>query len=151
MGIFHEMVEVVNRTSEQLEVIFDGQRTYLAPNYDAAGEPVENVRNMLPRQVVPYALNQNVIMGSEEAMDPSKFESYVGVIERKPGQKKHSWHNCAFVSRNTNPEVTRVSEEQINEELIGDARFKTARGGRKHKATDAALGVSTAPFDLQSR
>lgn len=149
MGIFHEQVEVVNRTAEKLEIIFDGQRTYLEPNYNADGTKREDVHNFLPRQVIPYALNQTVIHGTEAALDPGAFESYIGVLDRKD-KKKRSWHNCEFVDRSTITEVTRVSEEAINEELIADPNFQTKRGGKKRTAIDARDGLRpTAPFDIR--
>ena len=94
MGIFYQQVELVNRTSKQLEIMYDGQRLYLLPNYTAAGERIPGVVNMVPKQVVPNALNQTVVMGSEKAKDPGNFESKLGLAP-KPDQRKF----CKAVQR----------------------------------------------------
>src|SRR5690349_8881375 len=60
MGIFHEQVEVINRAPINLTVTFDGQQKTLKPG-----------KNMLPRLVVPYAQNQNPIMGSQDPNNPT--------------------------------------------------------------------------------
>jgi hypothetical protein len=53
MGIFHETIELVNRTSQPLEVIYDGQRTILEPNYTDEGKRQADVHNVLPKIVIP--------------------------------------------------------------------------------------------------
>ena len=58
-GVFQELVVLVNRAPVNLEVMFDGQTSTLKP-----GE------NMVPRIVVPYAKNQNPIMGSADPYNP---------------------------------------------------------------------------------
>ncbi len=60
MGIFQEMVMVVNRTPITLTATFDGQETFLPP-----GE------SPLPKVAVNYAKNQNPIMGSADPTNPS--------------------------------------------------------------------------------
>ena len=60
MGIFQEMVIVVNRTPVPLNVRFDGQDTVLPPGESA-----------LPKVAVGYAKNQNPIMGSADPNNPS--------------------------------------------------------------------------------
>src|SRR3990167_2818475 len=100
MGIFQDMVEVVNRTSETLSLRYDGQDMAIPPNYTADGEAIEDVRTMIPRQCIPYALSQNPVMGSEDPSDPSNFESLVGIIDPKKNPKKHhSWYNCDFLPK----------------------------------------------------
>lgn len=59
MGIFLEHVKLINRAPVELTVMFDGQTTTLQP-----GE------NMVPKIVVPYAKNQNPIMGSADPYNP---------------------------------------------------------------------------------
>lgn len=149
MGVFHDMVEVVNRTSERLEIMFDGQREFLAPNYTPDGKLIEGVHNMVPRQVIPFALNQTCIPGSEDALDVTSFRSFIGVIDKKE-RKPKSWHDISFIDKRSITEVTRVSEEAINEELIADPTYKTQRGGGRHRVSAAREGLrATAPFDLK--
>lgn len=59
-GIFYETKEVVNRAPVNLTVTFDGQSKTLTPG-----------RNIIPAKTVPYAQNQNPIMGSQNPNDPS--------------------------------------------------------------------------------
>lgn len=143
-GIFQELIEIVNRTSEQLEIVFDGQRVYVEPNYDAEGNRLKDVHNMVPAVVIPYALNQNVIMGSEDAVDPSSFQSKIGVVFNKKKEKKaHSWHDCSFVK----PDPTKLTRVPL-EDVLDDPNAKiVVRGKIQPKAVDAGLpGVAT-PFD----
>ncbi len=60
MGIFQEMVIVVNRTPVTLLATFDGQEMQLPP-----GE------SPMPKVAVGYAKNQNPIMGSADPNNPS--------------------------------------------------------------------------------
>lgn len=60
MGIFYEMVKVVNLAPIPLNVRFDGQDMEILP-----GE------TMMPKVAVLYAKNQNPIMGSQSASNPS--------------------------------------------------------------------------------
>jgi hypothetical protein len=154
MGIFYEQVEVVNRTATPKMVTFDGQRIYLDPNYDEVGDRIEGVVNMIPVQCVPYALNQNVIMGSEEVLDPSAFQSMVGVVfkgKESKRSKKKSWHDCTFFDEAGVTEITRVPQEQIMEEYVADPKAQIVTRGKKiPPSQNAALGVTTAPFDLRT-
>lgn len=60
MGIFYEQVEVINRAPIDLTVTFDGQQKTLKPG-----------KNIIPAKVVPYAQNQNPIMGSQDPNNPT--------------------------------------------------------------------------------
>ena len=60
MGIFHELVVIVNRAPEALTVQFDGQQITLPP-----GE------SSIPKMVVSFAKNQNPIMGTHDADNPN--------------------------------------------------------------------------------
>lgn len=60
MGIFYEMVKVVNLAPVPINVRFDGQ--------DMTIEPGEA---MLPRVAVVFAKNQNPVMGTQSASNPS--------------------------------------------------------------------------------
>lgn len=59
MGIFQEMVELVNRAPVDLTVQFDGQCKTLKPG-----------ANMVPAVTVAFAKNQNPIMGSQDPYNP---------------------------------------------------------------------------------
>lgn len=77
-GIFQDMVELINRAPIDLSVQFDGQSKVLAPG-----------SNMVPKVVVPFAKNQNPIMGTQDPYNPhiSGCQYLVGV--RAPeGQKQ---------------------------------------------------------------
>lgn len=143
MGIFQETVELVNRTSKPLEVIFDGQRAILEPNYTNTGERIKGVVNVLPKQVIPYALNQNVVMGTEDAVDPSAFESLIGVVySAKKDKRKHSWNDCSYLEQSD--KLTRTPLEDV----LDDANAKIqVRGRLIPRASDASLPGTTTPFD----
>lgn len=142
MGVFQELVEVVNRTSKPLAIMFDGQRKVLEPNYDAAGKRIERVRNMVPSQVLPYALNQTIIMGSEDIRNPGNFQSLVGV----PSEKKRSWRDCSYHEQSD--ELTRVPMAAVIEDDPTIKGYKV-RGKKQHSTfdqTEGLTGVAT-PFE----
>lgn len=60
MGIFYEQVVVINLAPISLTVTFDGQQMTMP-----VGESI------LPKIVVPYAKNQNPVMGSQDADNPN--------------------------------------------------------------------------------
>lgn len=68
------IVCVVNRTEHPLSYTKGGAQVTLAP-----GE------NHIPIADVRFALTQNVIMGSENPLNPMQFESFIGV----KGHKKY--------------------------------------------------------------
>ena len=59
MGIFHEQMEIVNRAPWPLTVRFDGAELTV---------PVG--KSFFPKQCWRYALNQNPIMGTQDAFNP---------------------------------------------------------------------------------
>ncbi len=143
MGIFQETMEIVNRSSKQLEIIYDGQRIYVEPNYEVGGKRIASVHTSVPKQVIPYALNQNVVMGSEDAVDPSDFRSLIGVVfDPKKDKKKHSWHDCSYLEQTD--KITRTPLEDVLE----DPTMKIiVRGKTIPKAVDAQLPGVPTPFD----
>jgi hypothetical protein len=148
MAVFFDMVEVVNRTSQPLEIRYDGQRHELAPNYTEDGELIEGVRNLIPRIVVPYALNQCVLMGSEDFLNPSRFESLIGVIDGKD-TKRRSWHNTEFLPQSeVRKEVTRVPQAALMEEDGSIKEIKTRTFRRDDSVARLGEDVPT-PFDLR--
>ncbi len=141
MGIFFEQVEYINRDCIQRQITFDGQRVYLEPNYDEAGNFLPDVHNFGPKICIPYALNQNVVMGSEEPEDPSGFESYVvpKVEKRKKGQKTGEWrYDFSFLPSKKNLKTTRVDLENY----LDDPSLKVLPGRGTFKASEAALNAS---------
>lgn len=60
MSVFHEQMEVVNRAPWPLSVRFDGAEMTLPPG-----------KGFIPRSVWTYALNQNPIMGTQDAYNPN--------------------------------------------------------------------------------
>ncbi len=135
------MITLVNRTSKQLDVIFDGQRAYLQPNYTPEGVLLPDVQNVLPKVVLPYALNQNVLMGSEDAIDPSEFTSLIGVKYDGRG-RKHSWNDCSFLEQTE--KLTRVPLEDVLQDPNAQIQV---RGKAIPRAIDSAMGNAPAPFD----
>lgn len=133
MGVFQEMVEVVNRTSRPLNLRYDGQDMNIPPNYDEDGNPIDGVHTMIPRQCIPFVLGQNPVMGSEEAEDPSAFESLVGIIDPKKNPKKrHSWYNCEFIPAEEEGigNMTRVNVERMLEGELKPGEKILVRGRR---------------------
>ena len=122
MGVFQTLDEVVNRTSGPLDVRFDGQNTVLQPNYDAKGNRLEGVRNLIPDITVEYAKIQNTLMGSESAQDPSDFQVLVGRVA-KPGQKQKD--DISFLEQSEAPTRVRL------EEYLNDDNLKVISSGRK--------------------
>ena len=149
MGVFHDMVAVVNRTDEKLMVTYDGQRMYLEPNYDAEGNRLEDVHNAIPRQCIPYALNQNVNMGTEDPLDPSRFQSLVGFPvtkkEAAAGVKIKSWNDVTFIPPNArNQSLSRVDLARFLED---DETVKEIKVRGRRTDVEAA---TKAPFDLRT-
>ena len=60
MGIFHELVTVINLAPVPLSVTFDGQQSTIPVGESA-----------LPKIAIPYAKNQNPVMGSADPNNPS--------------------------------------------------------------------------------
>lgn len=124
MGIFHEMVEVVNRAPVPLTVRFDGQDTVLKPG-----------KNMLPKLVVPYAKNQNPIMGSQDPENPhiSGARFLIGVVGTRDNCEpltKEEWEE--HLNR-----PCRMDEQALFEERYGNdpkARLVTHGKGKRSVA-----------------
>ena len=128
MGVFYEQSEVVNRTSKVLHVRFDGQDIELQPNYDAEGKLLVDVRNMIPTITIPYAKSQNVLMGSEAAMDPTDYEVLIGV-KAKSGAKQKD--DISFCEQSSEPTRVRL------EDYLDDPTLKIQVGGRRLKRGEA--------------
>ncbi len=147
--MFHEMVEVVNRTHSPLEIMYDGERKALKPNYDREGSLIPDVHNFVPKHILWHVLDQTCIMGTESTRQFGRFESKVGVIPTKAGKKRQSWNNLTYYDLKDETEVTRVSAAEIAEELIRNPEFKLlpVRGQKAHNET---LDNSRAIFDISA-
>jgi hypothetical protein len=144
MGFFHEQVEIVNRTSKPLNVRYDGQDMTIPPGYDKDGKRIKDQHIMVPRMIIQYALNQNVLMGSEDPQSPSHFDSLVGFIE--PKEKKTKWyHDIGYHEQSE--ELTRVP---LREYLEDDPQVKNivVRGRRQEPGVSLPQG---GVFDVKER
>lgn len=126
--------------------MFDGQRKTLEANYDDQGKRIKDVQNLVPRQVLPYALNQTIIMGSEDLRNPGSFKSLVGV----PTETKKSWGDCSYCEQSD--EVTRVPANVLMEDDPSIIRIIT-KGRKEHNSFDAMEGMAgvTTPFEVRSQ
>jgi hypothetical protein len=134
MGIFHELITIVNRAPVPLSVCFDGQAQTIP-----VGE------SPLPKIVVAYAKNQNPVMGSHDADNPtiSGGQYLVGV--------KGSKDNCTPLTKEEWEEhlnrPCRIDEVSFFADRLGPKEHVVSRGkGRKTQAKssfDAGVRVAT--------
>ena len=152
MGIFFEQCEYVNRDCIQREIVYDGQRIYIPANYTASGQLIPDVHTFAPKIVAPYAMNQNVVMGSEDAVDPSEFDSYVvPKILVKKGKKagQLKW-DIGFKSSVKNTAKTRVDLATY----LDDESLKVLDGRGGFRPSEASLaegrtGIATITIDAE--
>ena len=136
MGVFQELVTVINRTSKPLNVRFDGQDFELKPNYNVEGELIKGVVNQIPSQTVIYAKSQNVLMGSEDPFDPSEFVVLIGAVAKK-GQKQKD--DISYCEQSNEPTRVRLKDYLGDDPMIKEIRL----GGRQTPA--ARRGETTGP------
>ena len=136
MGIFQTLVEVINRTSRPLLVRYDGQDSVLQPNYDAEGNFLPDVHNLIPDLTVDYARNQNILMGSEAADDPSDYEMLVGVLA-KPGQKQK--HDISFLEQSDEPTRVKLGDMLADDQTVKEIKLGGKRNQRRAKHSEAAV------------
>lgn len=74
LGVFPELVEIVNRCPWDLSVMFDGQTKTLPPG-----------KNLVPGVTLQYALNQNPLMGSGDLNNPTVTgcQYLIGIVGRE--------------------------------------------------------------------
>lgn len=77
LGVLKDSITLVNRTSRNLNVRYDGEDITLPPGENPG----------FPLVAVPYAKNQNPLMGSKHPINPRKFISLVGIKAAK-GQRQ---------------------------------------------------------------
>lgn len=70
MGIFQDYIKVYNRAPITLTVTFDGQR-----------ENIPRGEGEIPRITVPFAKNQNPIMGSQDPNNPHMSGAQFLIVE----------------------------------------------------------------------
>lgn len=70
MGIFQKLVNVYNRAPVELYVMFDGQRKEVPPGL-----------SQLPDITIPYAKNQNPVMGSADPNNPQMSGARYLIVE----------------------------------------------------------------------
>lgn len=114
MALMPKLVTLVNRTSKVLLVKFDGEDYRLQP-----GE------NTVPEVIVPFARAQNVLMGSENEVDPNDYITLVGV----PGKD-----DISPLEQDEN-EPTRVSLQSV----VGPSMKVKVIGKKKRSAFEAAV------------
>lgn len=141
MGIFYETQQVINRAPVNLTVTFDGQCKTLVPGV-----------NHIPALTIPYAKNQNPIMGSADPHNPhiSGARYLIGV----PGEDlpedlqpltEGEW--AAHLGSPARDNVQQTFEEQYGSDpkaklvILGKGR-KTAASSR-YEAGGNAKGIST--------
>lgn len=132
MGIFYEMVEVINRTSKPLTGRFDGQDLTLLPNYNDKGEQINRGENMVPRVAVGHLKQQNPLMNSEDPLNPLSYTSLVGrvAVARKGEVQKDA---LTYLEQDETA-LTRVNREEFED----DRMIKTkVRGRKKHSSYQA--------------
>lgn len=126
MPVFYEQVKVFNRTTgtkreRELEVIFDGQRHRIPVGF-----------SYIPKITVPYAKNQNVVMGSEDAIDPTEYDSLVSVVADDPSKQRDDLSPVEESS-----ELSRVKLKDI----VGDGVEILVQGKVIPRAFDSMVAI----------
>ena len=73
LGVFRESVTLVNRTSRDLTVRYDGEDLIIHPGENPG----------FPADAAPFAKRQNMLKGSRHPLNPMKFISLFGVLGTK--------------------------------------------------------------------
>jgi hypothetical protein len=127
MGIFYDMVEVRNLAPINLTVTFDGQEKTLPPGV-----------SVVPKQVVPFAMNQNPVMGKQDPNNPhiSGGEYLVVPVGTKYDREPLTAEEWAeHLGR-----PCRVDEVAIfDEKYGGDPKAKMLARGKKGKPAAKSL------------
>ncbi len=134
MGIFYKHVPVFNRAPVSLSVRFDGQDIELPPG------PAT-----LPEIVIPFALNQHPIMGSQDPNNPhvSGARYLIGVM----GQEAIAWQaasNCEPLTRQEWEDhlcrPCRIDEEAVfAEKYANDPKARMVILGKGRKSTASSV------------
>jgi hypothetical protein len=122
MGIFYDQIEVFNRAPVPLSVRFDGQELTLPPG-----------PGRLPSITIPFAMNQNPVMGSQDPNNPhwSGAQYLIGVVGKSdfPCEPltKEEWE--AHLGRPCRLDEVAIFEEKYS----GDPKAKMVTRGQKDK------------------
>lgn len=119
MSIFHEQMEVVNRAPWPLTIRYDGAEMTLQPG-----------KGMIPTQTWAYALNQNPLMGTQDAYNPnvSGAEYLIGDPARANKYPCDPLTEEEIVAQRNKP--SRYNYEELMEPKLGK-RDKIEVKGRK--------------------
>lgn len=142
-GVIPRLVNAVNRSTEPLDAMFDGQPVVLLPGYAkvekdgktiivGAGPGEAVVSTPLPYFAAEMVKRQNPVMGTEDPESPGDFESLIGIIE---------WgDDISHIEQSD-------AEERLDRSLLDDVAQKAktvrkrskkrGRGGRRY--SDARL------------
>ena len=123
MGIFYDQVTIINLAPIPLNVTFDGQTMRVPP-----GE------SSVPKVVVPYAKNQNVIMGSADADNPNISGAlYLISVKGSKKDRQEPLTKEEWAAHQDAP--SRINTEQFFEDrLVPGERVVTRGKGRKVQA-----------------
>lgn len=131
-GAIQKMVSAVNRTTEPVDGMFDGQPVVLLPGYEivdgkvVGAGPSGTVRsNPLPYFAAEMIKRQNPVMGTEDPLDPRDFESLIGIVE---------WDDPIDHLEQSDA-IERLDRELMSEEAQTATPMLTAAGRKSKKKT----------------
>lgn len=124
LGVFPELVEIINRCPWDLSVMFDGQSKTLRPG-----------KNLVPGIVLQYALNQNPLMGSADCNNPTVTgcEYLIGIVGREKLYPTTALTAEQIFAQENNP--CRFDYLDLMEERMDKKREKVVLKGRKHPSS----------------
>lgn len=134
MGIFQDMVEVVNRAPVKLRVTFDGQSTDVEPGLSS-----------IPRVTLPFAMNQNPRKGTQDMYNPHISGAEYLIVPNRPNKfnieplTKEEWEDhCSQVSRYDYKTYFEDKLDKKNEKVVVRGKGKTQ--ARSRHETGVATG-----------
>ena len=129
MGIFQNLVEVVNRAPEDITITFDGQCKTLTPG-----------TNHIPRVTVDYGKNQNPIMGSQSPYNPhiSGAKYLIGVVGEDTPEDCEPLTAAEWADHLGQPQRENA-QLAFEDKYGGDPKAKLVVRGRKGKPAAASV------------
>lgn len=139
LGVFPDLVEIVNRCPWNITVTFDGQSKTLKPG-----------SNMVPGVVVQYALNQNPLMGSADTNNPTVTgcEYLIGIVSRERNYPTEPLTADQIAQQTNSP--CRFDYLALMEERMDTKREKVVLKGRKNPSSFEAKGRPSSAEDFTS-
>lgn len=142
MGIFHDMVTVINLAPIQLTVTFDGQTSRIPP-----GE------SQLPKITVTYAKNQNPVPGSADMENPNiSGAQYLISVKGKKGDRQEPFTKEEWSEMQSKP--SRFNMDEFFADRLDPKQHVITRGrGRKVQAKssfDAGVRVNSPETFVES-